>query len=1310
MHRAAPVRGATAGRSTLSPLSTPVFGRAAMRRCVLGLGLSLSLSLSVDGQLIGGAGSMGGDACSMATFTARTDEVDGVCCNAANSAADRCVAGVPQRCDSACATVFIPWYTECEEIITTIVDEQMPIFEDVLEMCQAGDTDTLFNQIHDVTLANECRVHLPHTPIAPGCFDVGCSIPGGSIDTIDGVESAAACQELCAQHPECYFFVFRTDGHVAASTGQSLQSLGGSDGQCRFKGIHSQATMVTEDEGFPGVCGPQTCNEVVEETFHWDSSTGFLGWQVLGPGVTSYAASNTGNIDTTSHTYRSYDCVGNCDEGGAEVNAWGNGKIWGLIPWPWETRDHANDLLYVRSPPFSNPVRIEFDLMGGSGTVRRHPANENQVPAGYLGVCVRSVRDGSYLSCVNIDCGTAANGWTDGTVTCDTRAAEGGWASTGIHNWNHMVIDCGPFVTNTVEQYTLEIVDNYGAGPWAHLELQDVVITAALADETPNLFYSRSLTALQPMVTIDSASGNRCTATGALCEVSGNIRPSQGPEPAPFGLPGYTFMQGDDVHLNAPTGVMIDGTWTVDCFIQTPFPCTNCESHVASGWHTLVRGQNEDHPVLLWSQDESTLGAYDNSDRRNVDGSSAEFYPTTFKMSELADGWHRLTVTGAEDITSYYIDGEKVGEVYFVATTDIYQVGNAPSLTQPWGDLAGFMLFDEALSAGQVKALYHGACVAGDVCGPRQPGCTAGQKQLACQEDAEQTSGLAIGDLVEHHWDSMLVDFCHSEPTVGAYGAVTNVDRPDPMLARGTVCGFDGSLVLVHWDMVQNTQPSCPAEQVHTWCESDGTWCRNGMPFWTRLRDGAPRDSGWLASYLGDAADTAHGGSTTLCGISPTRAELKSALPPFTLEKITCSNYGGNVAAGGGHDVMDGDCVTDPTWRPPILGGRPNTGNQPGGGHRRQMGSDDTMEKLNIEAEPAEELASASSATAATPVSPPEPARVAEEPAAAQSVENDQESSGLFYSAFRALQAMGVDPSTAGKAAHKAHVGLQDFDSDVCSIDTIGDLAEAVEADCCYQNGVYKCSATSPVPETCSYACGAVMVPFYDNCGELLTNLFANQMTPLTRLYDSCLNADARVLTTAYDQRECCTPENCNGCQSADTCSALPGNTCQWGPSASIGRQIDSRCNCVGGGPGPYGSVAQENNAYPDYASCHAACLATEGCHFFGVWDASPSDNAYPDYCRMWDKCETCEHAVHSNTVWQAHAEYELTPPGLTWSQAQQFCQSHGGHLVRVSLSLCVSLSLSDTLILRRNRCRFTAKRTRSTSGRSRAATAYGSA
>jgi hypothetical protein len=131
---------------------------------------------------------------------------------------------------------------------------------------------------------------------------------------------------------------------------------------------------------------------------------------------------------------------------------------------------------------------------------------------GFLGVCLRSVRDGSYKTCVSLDCGTAAGLWQDGTITCDNRAGadpNAVWASTGVHNWNHIVIDAGTYVTNTVEQYTLEIVDNYGGGPWAHLEMQDVQITAALADETPNIFYSQSLTALQPMVTIDTASGTR---------------------------------------------------------------------------------------------------------------------------------------------------------------------------------------------------------------------------------------------------------------------------------------------------------------------------------------------------------------------------------------------------------------------------------------------------------------------------------------------------------------------------------------------------------------------------------------------------------------------------------------------------------------------------------------------------------------------------------------------------------------------------------------------------------------------------------
>ena len=51
-------------------------------------------------------------------------------------------------------------------------------------------------------------------------------------------------------------------------------------------------------------------------------------------------------------------------------------------------------------------------------------------------------------------------------------------------------------MTDSVTQYTLELIDNYGGGSWGHIELQDVHITASLADETPNQFYSASLPSL----------------------------------------------------------------------------------------------------------------------------------------------------------------------------------------------------------------------------------------------------------------------------------------------------------------------------------------------------------------------------------------------------------------------------------------------------------------------------------------------------------------------------------------------------------------------------------------------------------------------------------------------------------------------------------------------------------------------------------------------------------------------------------------------------------------------------------------------
>ena len=81
----------------------------------------------------------------------------------------------------------------------------------------------------------------------------------------------------------------------------------------------------------------------------------------------------------------------------------------------------------------------------------------------------------------------------------------------------------------------------------------------------------------------------------------------------------------------------------------------------------------------------------------------------------ISDGYFR------QGTTSYYIDGVEVGSLTFTATADIFSVGNCAvpveddpqwqdeashCLAQQWGDLAGFMIFDTALTSGQVAALY----------------------------------------------------------------------------------------------------------------------------------------------------------------------------------------------------------------------------------------------------------------------------------------------------------------------------------------------------------------------------------------------------------------------------------------------------------------------------------------------------------------------------------------------------------------------------------------------------------------------------
>ena len=100
--------------------------------------------------------------------------------------------------------------------------------------------------------------------------------------------------------------------------------------------------------------------------------------------------------------------------------------------------------------------------MGGGGLATdpvHMPTSELDVHDGFLGVCLRKTVDGTFPKCAVIDCGSVANGW-DGSVSCDSRAAERGWQSSGLSTWQHIEWDVGDFeVTDTVTQFTLEIIE-----------------------------------------------------------------------------------------------------------------------------------------------------------------------------------------------------------------------------------------------------------------------------------------------------------------------------------------------------------------------------------------------------------------------------------------------------------------------------------------------------------------------------------------------------------------------------------------------------------------------------------------------------------------------------------------------------------------------------------------------------------------------------------------------------------------------------------------------------------------------------------
>lgn len=136
--------------------------------------------------------------------------------------------------------------------------------------------------------------------------------------------------------------------------------------------------------------------------------------------------------------------------------------------------------------------------------------------------------------------------------------------------------------------------------------------------------------------------------------------------------------------------VSLGSTWTIAAWFTAPLPNTGAN-------HTLTRGQNADHQIMTDSA--YKLGVYDNA-------GGAGFRSCGYNMTNLAAGWHHLAAVGTGTVTTFYIDGVKVGTSDRKSSTDVYAVGNYQSDNQRFADAVDDMrIYNYAISTQEIAAL-----------------------------------------------------------------------------------------------------------------------------------------------------------------------------------------------------------------------------------------------------------------------------------------------------------------------------------------------------------------------------------------------------------------------------------------------------------------------------------------------------------------------------------------------------------------------------------------------------------------------------
>jgi hypothetical protein len=133
--------------------------------------------------------------------------------------------------------------------------------------------------------------------------------------------------------------------------------------------------------------------------------------------------------------------------------------------------------------------------------------------------------------------------------------------------------------------------------------------------------------------------------------------------------------------------------WTISSWFWAPIPDTG------NAWHSLSRGIDFDHQIMVQNKDTNPLGTYAHG--------RGDFRPSGYSLNGLSEGWHQVAATASGSTTRFYLNGAYVGFSDRKSEGDVSVLGNNRDGNQLFSHkLDDFRIYGRALAPHEINSLY----------------------------------------------------------------------------------------------------------------------------------------------------------------------------------------------------------------------------------------------------------------------------------------------------------------------------------------------------------------------------------------------------------------------------------------------------------------------------------------------------------------------------------------------------------------------------------------------------------------------------